>query len=306
MIITCPECATHYEAPDEIFLKGPRKVRCVSCGNSWMQAPPSGEEPDPAAMASDPFMDAEDQGEAAPGTGGTDAEGVDGGDDMAAAMADSGDAAPEDEGLSGVSPDGADGMPDTGADMEPAPDPARGEPPHDIESAAPERRKSPRRRGRGRPGAGHNRRRELMAALALAASIALLAGGLLYFRENIVRMMPSTAPLYARLGLPVNLIGMDFSGIRIEREYENGFPVLTVRGEVVNVSGRPLLAPDVRLGLRGPGQSEIYHWTISIGRDNLQPDERAKFITRLASPPPEADEIVLRFEREQNKKLGAL
>jgi predicted Zn finger-like uncharacterized protein len=305
MIITCPECATHYEAPAEIFLKGPRKVRCVSCGNSWMQEPPSGEEPENAAMDSDPFMDDAGPDAAMPEVGIAGAGANDGGDDMAAAMADSGDEVTGNEGL-GNALTGVDGSASVESGSAAAPDPAQDEPLHDIESAVPERRKTPRRPGQGRPEPEQERRKGLVAALALAAGVAMLAGSLLYFRENIVRLMPSAAPLYARLGLPVNLIGMDFSGIRIDREYENGFPVLTVRGEVVNVSGRPLLAPDVRLGLRGPGQSEIYHWTISIGRDNLQPDERAKFVTRLASPPPEADEIVLRFEKEQNKKLGAL
>ncbi len=298
MIITCPECATHYEAPDEIFLKGPRKVRCVSCGNSWMQQPPSGEAPEFATMDNDPFMDDAEQDGAASGEGPAGAGSGDHGDDMGAAMADSGDEAPEGKDMAGEARAGTGGP----SEVAPAPD----EPSHDIESAAPERRRRPRKQGRRRQQPAQDRRKGLAAALALVASVAMLAGSLVYFRETIVRLMPSTAPLYARLGWPVNLIGVDFSGIRIEREYENGFPVLTVRGEVVNVSDRPLLAPDVRLGLRGPGQSEIYHWTISIGRDNLQPDERAKFITRLASPPPEADEIVLRFEKEQNKKLGAL
>ena len=218
MIITCPECATQYEVSNEIFLKGPRKVRCVSCGNAWMQEPLQEDTQPPAdSMESEIFADAAPDME----------------DDQAAAgdmMTSSDDAGESPE----QTEDAADGKDTSEA--------AEDYPPHDIESAVsrlpPAGRNAARSNGRG----GTKRWK---GWLALAACLLVVAGNAFYFREQIVRFVPATAALYARLGLPVNLIGVDFAGIELERDYENGFPVLTVRGEVVNVSGRPLPVPDV-------------------------------------------------------------
>ena len=40
MILTCPECATRYQANDAAFLPAGRRVRCAKCGHSWHQEPP--------------------------------------------------------------------------------------------------------------------------------------------------------------------------------------------------------------------------------------------------------------------------
>jgi predicted Zn finger-like uncharacterized protein len=41
MILTCPECATRYEADAAKFPAEGRKVRCAKCGNVWQQAGPA-------------------------------------------------------------------------------------------------------------------------------------------------------------------------------------------------------------------------------------------------------------------------
>lgn len=40
MILTCPECATRYEADAAKFPAAGRKVRCAKCGHVWHQAAP--------------------------------------------------------------------------------------------------------------------------------------------------------------------------------------------------------------------------------------------------------------------------
>jgi predicted Zn finger-like uncharacterized protein len=46
MILTCPECATRYDADAAKFPAAGRKVRCAKCGHVWHQAGPQ-PEPDP-------------------------------------------------------------------------------------------------------------------------------------------------------------------------------------------------------------------------------------------------------------------
>jgi predicted Zn finger-like uncharacterized protein len=52
MILTCPQCATRYQIPDNKFPPEGRKVRCAKCGQVWFQATPAPEpEPAPASAA---------------------------------------------------------------------------------------------------------------------------------------------------------------------------------------------------------------------------------------------------------------
>ncbi len=174
--------------------------------------------------------------------------------------------------------------------------------PHDIESEAQgSRGKAPKSAGMTSSG-----NRKWLSIAAIAASVVLLAGGGVYYRQALSSYLPALAGVYSAIGLPVNLLGVDFAGVRLQQKYENGFPVLSVQGEVVNISGRMRRVPDVRLGLRGPGGQEIYHWSINIGRTELGPNERVKFVTRLASPPEEANKIIIKFDTPRLRRLGAL
>src|SRR5580704_9375171 len=65
MILTCPACATRYQADEAKFPPAGRQVRCAKCGNVWHQPGPTPEaplpaEPDPviaAPAASEPEAD---------------------------------------------------------------------------------------------------------------------------------------------------------------------------------------------------------------------------------------------------------
>jgi predicted Zn finger-like uncharacterized protein len=47
MILTCPNCATRYEADAAKFLPAGRKVRCAKCGHMWHQPAPAAEADEP-------------------------------------------------------------------------------------------------------------------------------------------------------------------------------------------------------------------------------------------------------------------
>jgi len=145
----------------------------------------------------------------------------------------------------------------------------------------------------------HNK--QLISALvgwgSLAATIVLAAGLSVAYRQNIVKMLPSSASLYAQLGMPVNVRGMSFVNVVYKRDFENGLPVLAIKGEVVNLTDRQLVLPRVRFGLLDQTDKELYYWTVRVDKKPLDPKARVKFATRLASPPAGAKGLIVRFAK---------
>lgn len=142
--------------------------------------------------------------------------------------------------------------------------------------------------------------------LALAACLTLIVGGFYEYRQAIVSAWPAAARAYALVGLPVNALGIEFANIRVERDFDNGLPVLTIAGEVVNVTSQTVQVPQLRVALRDRTEREIYRWTVSITSDPLKADARARFATRLAAPPKEARAVFLRFDLSGKRKIGLL
>jgi predicted Zn finger-like uncharacterized protein len=54
MILTCPACATRYEADEAKFPPGGRQVRCAKCRHVWHQPAPVPEAPPPEPIIAAP------------------------------------------------------------------------------------------------------------------------------------------------------------------------------------------------------------------------------------------------------------
>jgi hypothetical protein len=120
--------------------------------------------------------------------------------------------------------------------------------------------------------------------LALALLDTILVG----WRSDVVRALPQTASFYSLLGLPVNLRGL-------VTEQHEGVPILVVEGNVVNTTRRNEDVPRIKFVLRNATHHEIYFWTAVPVRASLPPGEGVGFRTRLASPPADARDVVVRF-----------
>lgn len=138
-------------------------------------------------------------------------------------------------------------------------------------------------------------RKSLVNWGALAASILVFAGASFQYRVNIVRMLPGSAQIYERLGMPVNVRGMAFANVVFKRGFENGLPIIAIKGEVINLSDEQQILPRVRLGLLDGTDRELYHWTVRVSKRPIGPNARMKFVTRLASPPKSARGLMVRF-----------
>lgn len=316
MIITCPECATEFKTPDAVFVHGPRKLRCAKCSHVWAHDPESAVPPSDEITEEKP--DQNEWAGALPENSADEDDLFDFGmpdntdanakDDVFDDMADQGGLADDDDEFEKAldTPDmGESGESETAvSDFESGEGGGdKPEPPHDIESLAAadgDDEDTDQKHAR-------QRSLKLIGASAAALLTFIIAGyGSYAYRENIAGWFPAIAPVYAMMGVPVNLIGLEFSDVGVGRSFDNGFPVLSVKGRLTNVSGHMRQIPDIRLALRAPDKQELYFWTIKVKRAPLKPNETVQFSTRLASPPREAENIEIRFHRKTGLRVGAL
>jgi predicted Zn finger-like uncharacterized protein len=139
---------------------------------------------------------------------------------------------------------------------------------------------------------------EFVNAVGWAALIILifaLGGGGVKYRQTIASLWPQSATLYAALGMPVNLRGIEIAGVSYRDQLENGEPVLAVSGRLFNVSGHELPVPRILVSLSDGDKRELYHWTFDANVATLAPGAGSDFMTRLASPPREARHVEVRF-----------
>ena len=116
--------------------------------------------------------------------------------------------------------------------------------------------------------------------------------------------MPQTASFYAWIGLPVNLRGLDFDSLATATEQHEGVPILVVEGNVVNDTRKTATVPHLRFAVRNAARQEIYSWTAAPPRAVLPPGEAVAFRTRLASPPPDAHDVLVRFVNRYDMMAG--
>jgi len=302
MLIVCPSCATSYKIdPASVGAQG-RNVRCARCKTLWfVDQPRPTEAAGVSAFVNDVIAEAQAPSPPPPSsplppvaeevvTGPSSVdfppeppppEPV---SDETAAFRDALNEAPEppasdqhiEEAPSLVPP----AEPDT-AEPGPAVDPP---PVEDVEDFAARR-------------ARRQAKRKAKPKSKLPYIILTLVGinaALIAWRADVVRIVPQTASLYAALGLPVNLRGLEFQDVKISTEDE-GMNVLVVEGNIVSTSRRTVEVPKLRFSVRNAAGNEIYAWTAQPGRGVLGPGENLPFRSRLSSPPAEAHDVLVRF-----------
>lgn len=141
------------------------------------------------------------------------------------------------------------------------------------------------------------------APFACAAMGALVLA-LMFWRTDVVRLLPQTATFYKMLGLDVNLRGLAFKDIKITNETVDGKPVLVIEGMIVGETKHPVELPRLRFSVRDEQGAEIYAWNAVLEQPVLKPGERAYFKSRLASPPPEGRNIDVRFFNKRDLAAG--
>ena len=128
--------------------------------------------------------------------------------------------------------------------------------------------------------------------------------GLFAWRAEIVRAAPQTASLYAALGLPVNLRGLLIADVTTDTLTSEGVQVLVVQGRIASAAKRTIEVPRLRFAVRNASGNEIYSWTTLPSRTLLGPGEAFAFQSRLAAPPPETRDVMVRFFNRHDLGVG--
>lgn len=257
MIIACPHCQTKYQVTFEAIGSAGRKVQCAQCQKAWQQAPL-----DPARSAEqdtfDNFVEDElDEAFAAEETA-VAAE-------LRQRLADQGNA---DKSASA-------------AKIDPALVRSR------------QRAFSKRQSAIAASQPLAQLRRALRIGLALL--LCLVLAGAFFARVPIVARYPAMAGIYAAIGLPVNVVGLDFTEVRTQRSLRNGKDVLIVSAQILGLNAAPTPVPAVEVTLLDSQGAAIYAWSIAPSVPDLMAGERATFDTQLAMPPGDAQRVRLSF-----------
>lgn len=131
--------------------------------------------------------------------------------------------------------------------------------------------------------------------VGLAAAVIVIGWSAVSYRQEIATLWPQSSSLYSALGLKVNARGIAFSGVSRRYETEDNQVVLSVSGDIVNVSRRELPVPQVQVTLTGGDARELYHWSFTPDASTLRPGEHVHFLTRLSNPPGAARHLQLQF-----------
>lgn len=124
---------------------------------------------------------------------------------------------------------------------------------------------------------------------------AIADAAIIGWRADLVRAMPQTAGFYARLGLPVNVRGLQFDSFAATAEWRDGTPVLVVKGEISNTTSKAEQVPALHLSARNVEHAQIYSWATPLARQALAPGETLPFTSELTLPPLDTREITVRF-----------
>jgi predicted Zn finger-like uncharacterized protein len=149
------------------------------------------------------------------------------------------------------------------------------------------------------------RLRAVPSGIAMTALLVIVAAVLVAGRERIVRALPSAARLYAAVKLPVNPTGLALKGVRSELVVSGSDRLLVVEGEILNVARNEVVIPTLELSVRGPDGLPLYTWTNEAPRKTLGVTESARFRARLASPPAEGREVLVRFAEAPGRSTAS-
>ena len=309
MLITCPHCTTSYQVEPSALGPAGRSVRCVRCQTVWFGVNSAALTDIAAAhrvdVAQFATADSAPEGPAAPegGAAASDSE------DHRAAPGVAARAAAEIEVIEDAPPLAATDP--VGDDLpEPVPsgseqraialEGAAGNTDADaggghIEAVAARRirRVARTRRNATRP----------PGLPTIILMLAVLDLGLIGWRTDIVRLAPQMAPLYAAVGLAVNVRGLVFTDVTIETQQE-GTPALLVQGSIVSTASHAMEVPRLRFAARNASGTEIYRWTALPERAILAPGETLPFQSRLASPPSDTSDVLVRFFNRLDLRNG--
>jgi len=130
----------------------------------------------------------------------------------------------------------------------------------------------------------------IAACLGLVAVVGAVGG-----RAAVVAIVPSAAPIFSLIGLPVASAALTIENVHAKLTSEGDKSLLVVEGDLVNPGPHEARAPELLVALTRADGVELYSWRAHASKSRLAPGERLAFRTRLESPPPGIGEALVKF-----------
>jgi predicted Zn finger-like uncharacterized protein len=300
MQIVCPNCATSYEVEAASLGESGRTVRCAHCKDLWFAEAPQlamaeADDAPPSMWEADAHAHAQESGWGLPDPS------IVPEDRFAMQQQDVDFAPPEYKPPPPPREEGDDEWDDSDGDEQSQEQQAESEADATAvlaDGAEPDFNEI-RRRRQARQGAKPKQKKLFSTPRLIAACCAVIAG-LVLGREQVSRAMPQLVSLYANLGLPVNLRGLSFEGVRGVVEQQDGVSVLVIEGIIRNITRDQIDVPRLRFAMRNGAGAEIYSWTALPERSVLPGGDVQVFRTRLASPPGDSRQAYIRFFQKRD------
>ena len=278
VVIACPNCGTRYQVPYGTLGEDGREVQCAQCGKPWHA---TADAPPPPPIDPDMMFTADD--EAA----------LDHAFEQEAGAVGATQSSPRRPVL--IHSAEEDAKQQTLAEIRAAiaPKPKAVAAPVDPGLAKAKRSFARRQRQviAGLPFARFRRTARLAALLVLAA-LPLIG---FFMRVELVRTFPSLAGLYASIGLPVNVTGLEFTDAKTLKTLRDGKTVMTINAKIRSIAGQTVPVPPVLVSLLNDAGATLYEWTAAPQAADMEPGEAQDFSTEVNSPPDGAVAVRLSF-----------
>jgi predicted Zn finger-like uncharacterized protein len=274
VVIACPNCGTRYQVPFATIGVAGREVQCAQCAKPWHAM---ADEPRPPAVENDDILFSQRDE--------TDLDAVFEAEARAAAPTLPAAIEP------GIEPNRT--LADVRAALAPRPkkdavnalDPAlltRSKRAFDQRQAKFSKRTPLARM----------RRTARLGAFVMLVSILLLGFSM---RADIVTWFPALAGLYAAMGLPVNIVGLEFEDSKTLTSYRGGKPVMLITSRIRSVAGQVVPVPPVLVSLLDGAGATVYEWTVTPQAKEMAPGDVFEFSTEVSAPPQGAVTVRLSF-----------
>jgi predicted Zn finger-like uncharacterized protein len=121
--------------------------------------------------------------------------------------------------------------------------------------------------------------------LLVGAALLMFAMAIIGFRADIVQLWAPSGTVYAALGMPVNLRGLELRNLHTVTIHAGAEAVLGIEGEIINLRLGATPVPPIDLAIRDQNGNALYSWTVASQKRAPVAGESILFRARLAEPP---------------------
>ncbi len=143
--------------------------------------------------------------------------------------------------------------------------------------------------------ANMGRHRRMAAGAVISIGALLAAGGVILFREPIAQAWPDTAPVFAAIGLPVNVVGIVIERLHFEPTLQDGQAALVVSGTLRNVTNHSVDAPPLRLVLSDAQGKPVWRQLSTVSNPTIPTGQDRTFTTTILNPPLASKNLQIDF-----------